>query len=116
MNKENRKGLINRYKQERAEAGIYRIVNQVNGRYLLEASRDIKGMKNRFAFSQKFGAYNALPGKLWEEIKLYGLSNFDFEILESMVIKQEMTDIEIEEELALMKEIWYERLEAEKAY
>ncbi|MDR1159936.1 MAG: GIY-YIG nuclease family protein [Syntrophomonadaceae bacterium] len=116
MNKENRKELINKYKQERAEAGIYCIVNQVSGRYLLGASRDVKGMKNRFAFSQKFDTHSALPGKLWEEIKIYGLSNFSFEILESMVIKPEMTDIEIEEELVLMREICNERFEAEKAY
>ncbi|MDR1616559.1 MAG: GIY-YIG nuclease family protein [Syntrophomonadaceae bacterium] len=116
MNKENRKELINKYKQEQQETGVYRIVNQISGRYLLGISRDLKGARNRFGFAQKFGACNALPGKLWEEIKTYGLANFDFEILETVIIKPEMTNREIEEELALIQEIWNERFESEKAY
>lgn len=116
MSRQDRKEQIAQYKQNPPKAGVYWIVNQVTGKYMLGYTMDIKGMQNRFAFAQKYQSYGALPGKLWDDIAVYGGENFVLEVLETLEIKPEMTKNDINDELLLLEKIWLDKLDSQLAY
>ena len=114
-NKTDRKDKTAAYKQTRPDAGVFRIVNAANDRFLLGASTNLRSVQNRVDFAKISGTPNALPGKLaYEPAEVLGA--ISFEVLEVLKTKPEMTDFQIDQELKLLEEIWRERLGTENAY
>lgn len=70
---------------------------------------DLKGIANKLAFGVKIGAGNMLPPEMAKEAKQYGIETIDFEILEKVDIKPEMTKAYIKEENDLLLSLWLER-------
>ena len=106
-----RRALAAAYKQRTRQGGIYRILHLPSGRYALEATADLKAAENRFAFSQHTAA--CALGVLRADWLADGPDAFRFEALEELASKPEQTPAEYQEELALLLELWRERLPAE---
>ncbi len=70
---------------------------------------DLKGIANKLAFGVKIGAGNMLPPEMAKEAKQYGIETIDFEILEKVDIKPEMTKADIKEENDILLSLWLER-------
>lgn len=70
---------------------------------------DLKGIANKLAFGVKIGTGNMLPPEMAKEAKQYGIETIDFEILEKVDIKPEMTKADIKEENDLLLSLWLER-------
>ncbi len=70
---------------------------------------DLKGIANKLAFGVKIGAGNMLPPEMAKEAKQYGIETIDFEILEKVDIKPEMTKEDIKEENDTLLSLWLER-------
>lgn len=109
MNKNNRKELIRAYKEKAPDAGVYRFISQESGKFLIDNTMDLKGIANKLAFGVKIGAGNMLPPEMAKEAKQYGIETIDFEILEKVDIKPEMTKADIKEENDLLLSLWLER-------
>ena len=109
-NKASRKALIALYKQTRPDAGIYRIVNRVKGSFYLSSDTDISSVRAKMDFARITKTYSAVPGNLMHDIIRDGFENFELEILETLPVKVETTPVELKEELALLEELWREKL------
>ncbi|EAC2221027.1 GIY-YIG nuclease family protein [Listeria monocytogenes] len=109
MNKDNRKELIRAYKEKSPDAGVYRFISTKSGKSLIDNTMDLKGIANKLAFGVKIGAGNMLPPEMVKEAKEYGIDTIQFEILEKVDIKPEMTKEDIKEENDVLLSLWLER-------
>jgi hypothetical protein len=112
----NRKALRERYESSRPAAGVYRIVNAQNGRFLLGSSLNLTSVRNRLEFVQSTGSAGTLYHQLRDDIKQYGLNAFSFEILETLEIAPEMTEAQIKEDLATLESLWREKYDLALLY
>lgn len=108
--KASRKALIAHYKQTRPDAGVYRIMNRITGKFFLSSDTDINSVTGKMDFARITKTYSAVPGNLTQDIKRDGFENFQLEILETFTVKLETTPAELKEELALLEELWREKL------
>jgi hypothetical protein len=111
-----RKELMAKYKEMKHDAGVYRIINNETGEYLLGSDSNIKSIYNKFEFGKTTSSYDVLPKKLSKGLKQYGYDSFSIEILDLLDIKPEATAAEIKEELKLLEEMWREKLGTEMEY
>lgn len=114
MDHQRRKELKQQYSQRRQMGGVFLIKNTVTGQGLLQAEADWQGSKNRHDFSQKTGS--CVYGKLAEEWNKYGPNAFAFTLLEELEQKDEQTPREFREDLAVLRELWAEKLGPEQLY
>ncbi len=114
MDKAQRKKLISDYKERPVTGGVFLIVNDVTGRVLLLAERDLQGSRNKFQFAQSTNlcAY----GKLGEDWRKYGPEAFRFELLEELEKKPEQTPREFQEDLDTLAQLWREKLAEREFY
>ncbi len=109
-----KKELLNAYKQRKVVGGVYRIVNDANARYLLVATPDLAGARNRHNFS--VATENCIFGMMAEDWKATGAKHFQFEVLEELEKKDEQSDADFAGELALLEEMWRDKLDPALAY
>ncbi|MDX9759690.1 MAG: GIY-YIG nuclease family protein [Bacteroidota bacterium] len=103
-----RKDLIREYKERRKPAGIYRITNTANGKVLLGSSLNLEGVLNGQRFRLDTGSHrNAV---LQQEWKSFGADAFVLDIVEEVKFADD-PHFNVEDELALLEEIWLEKLE-----
>jgi len=107
-----RKELIEQYKQMKPEMGIFRVRLKDGSKCFLETSQNLKGKMNAVRFQLDMGSH---PNKdLQRDWKRYGPERFAFEVLELLPYAKDETKIDYSEELAILKHIWEERLQAEQ--
>ncbi len=103
-----RQDLKREYKERPKPAGVFHIRNTINGKVLLGSSLNIEGPLNSHRFMLKIGHHeNRELQKDWNE---YGEDKFVFEILETVEI-QDDPNLNLDDELTLLEEIWLEKLE-----
>ncbi|MDD3927773.1 MAG: GIY-YIG nuclease family protein [bacterium] len=109
-----RKELKDQYKQRVIRGGVYRIVNTVNGKYILGHAVDLKAALNRFDFA--VANNSCIHYDLQEDWKEFGARAFAFEVLEEIDKKQDQSQKEFKEDLETLEELWREKLDAAKEY
>ncbi len=114
IDKQSRKEIHDQYKQRKQVGGVFVIRNTVNGKIWIDASVDLAGSRNRFAFAQSTGS--AVVMKLQKDWQSMGPQVFSFEILEELTKKEAQGDAEFKEDLQTLKEIWREKLGDESFY
>jgi group I intron endonuclease len=103
-----RRESIRAYKERVKPAGIFQVKNTVNGKVLLGSSLNLEGPLNSHKFMLTIGRHrNEELQKEWNE---YGAEKFVFEILEVVKVSTE-PGFDINDELALLEEIWLEKLQ-----
>lgn len=96
------------FKERKNEAGVFQVVNTVNGKVLLGSSLNLQGPLNAHRFMLTIGSHrNKTLQKEWNE---FGGDKFVFEILETVKVKDE-TNFDIADELTLLEQIWIEKLQ-----
>ena len=111
---DNRKVLINDYKQRKIIGGIYRITNTCNGMYLLNYATNLQAKQNSFSFMVSSGScFDYKLKKDWTE---FGGKSFTFETLETLEKKKDQSQEEFEEDLKVLQQIWSEKLDSSKRY
>lgn len=100
---------INReYKERIKPAGVFQVKNTVNGKVLLGSSLNLEGPLNGHKFMLTSGSHrNEALQKEWKE---YGHDKFVFEILEVVKVTDD-ENFNVKDELALLEEIWIEKLQ-----
>jgi len=114
--KSRRKEVLDEYRQHPPEAGVYRLVNNRNGKALLGSALNLPSMQSKLDFAKKTGGLNALDRKVHADAREYGVEAFDLEILEVVEVRPEMTRAEIMADLATLEALWRERFEPALLY
>lgn len=78
VDKARRKSLSATFRQSSPEAGVYRIVNRRNGRFLLSSTANLAGLRSRFEFASSTNSPGALDSSLREDIAGFGFESFSF--------------------------------------
>lgn len=108
MDKESKKKLKEAYKNKTVTGGIYSITNTITEKKYIYMTRDLAGSKNRFEFAKVSNTcVNITLSKEWE---IYGGDAFTFKILETLDREPEQTDKEFQDDLALLLNIWKEKV------
>ena len=113
-NKERKKELQSQYSAREVIGGVYLIRNTHTNRILLDAAVDLQGSRNRFEFAQKTGSCVYL--KLNQDWSAQENSHFRFEILEEVKKGEGQTQEEFKADIALLKDLWQEKLADEVFY
>jgi len=114
MKNQNRKEIINEYKQTHRPMGIYQIENKVNGKILVGGSLNLDGIFNREKFTLKMGMH--MNKELQKDWKEFGEENFLFEVLEQIKPREEIIlnqdDLKkYKYELETLEKKWLEKLQ-----
>lgn len=104
---ESRKDLIRAYKERPKPAGVFQIKNTVNGKVLLGSSLNLDGVLNQHRFMLSHGSH--WVATIQKDWKLHGAEAFVFEILEVVKVKEDPS-FNLNDELALLEELWLEKL------
>lgn len=109
-----KKQLKTQYKERKIIGGVYRITNQKNGRFYLNKTADLQGSHNWFSGCCTTGiCTHPRLAKEWNE---YGKDSFAFEVLETWEKDAAQTDLEFENDLKELLEIWNEKLKQNNRY
>lgn len=109
-----KKEILQAYKQRLLTGGTYVITNTATGRQLLLCELDLKGARNRFDFMSKMGS--CVNSRLSADWRKYGPQSFAFRVLEELEQKETQTADDFKEDLAVLEELWREKLGAEALY
>ncbi|MEN8613897.1 GIY-YIG nuclease family protein [Dehalogenimonas sp. THU2] len=105
---DNRKDLINAYKQRKITGGVFKVTNTTSGRYLLDSAADIQARQNAFNFSVTTN--NPFDYKMRKDWQESGAAAFTFEVLDTLEKKESQSQEQFIEDLKMLEGIWVEKL------
>jgi len=103
-----RKELKLQYKQNPPLMGVYQIRNLVNGKIWVTSAMNLHGAYNRYPSQFSFASFTIKDLK--DDWNQYGADAFVFEILET-IDPNEYAEADRRAALALLEEIWLEKLQ-----
>lgn len=108
------KQLKSQYKERAVVGGIYRVINQQNGRFFLNKTANLQGSHNSFLSCCNSGL--CTHPRLVKEWSEYGKEAFAFEVLETWEKDAAQTDREFQDDLKELLAIWNDKLPSENRY
>ena len=114
MKPQNKKDLIEAYKQRKQIGGVYAVTNKATGKTLVLASAEIGGIQKRYEFAKATGG--CFHPKLQHDAKTYGNDAFSFAVLETIERKDTQTDREFAEDLEVLLALWLEKYDPANVY
>ncbi len=114
MKPQNKKDLIEAYKQRKQIGGVYAVTNKATGKALVLASAEIGGIQKRYEFAEATGG--CFHPKLQHDAKTYGNDAFSFAVLETIERKDTQTDREFAEDLEVLLALWLEKYDPANVY
>ena len=99
--------LKREYKERKKPAGVFRVLNTANGKFLLGSSLNLEGPLNSHKFMLTIGKHR--NEALQTDWNTFGAEKFLFEILETVRVTDD-PNFNLEDELTLLEEIWIENL------
>ncbi|MDR0405761.1 MAG: GIY-YIG nuclease family protein [Clostridiales bacterium] len=105
-----KKELRNQYKTRVQTGGVYAIKNLTLNQWYVDTTADLAAAENRFRF---FGSTHV---KVERDYKAQNGVGFAFEVLEELKKKETQTEEEFKADLAVLKEIWLEKLGGQALY
>lgn len=109
-----KKQLKAQYKERKVIGGVYRIINQKNGRFYLSKTEDLQGSRNWFLSCCTNGI--CTHPRLVKEWNEYGKDAFEFEVLEIWEKDAAQSESEFQTDLKELFEIWNSKLVRENRY
>ena len=108
MDAAQKRKLRQQYKAQPLRGGFYRICCAPAGSAWLRATTELQGAKNRFAFACNVGSCpEPAMRDAWTQ---YGPAAFTLEVLEELEQKETQTEREFAEDIAVLRELWAEKL------
>jgi hypothetical protein len=114
--KARRKELVDEYKQNPAEAGVFRIVNTRNNRVLVGSTLNLASMESKMRFARSTGSTSALHLRLKDDGREFGVEAFELEILEVLETRPESTSDQIRQDLTVLEALWREKQDQSLLY
>lgn len=114
MNPSRKKEILQSYKLQGMQGGVYAIHCTANGKRWIDCATNLVGMENRLSFSIQT---NSPPiHQLQKDWEAYGASAFVFEVLETMPQKEEETPQDYRDSLALLRDCHRSEYPADQLY
>ena len=114
METSSKKALKAQYKNRTVIGGVFIIRCAADDAAWLRSTTDIQGSKNRFTFSvSTHFCPEICMAKAWKQ---HGASAFSLEILEEIKKKEEQTDREFSDDVAILLQMWCEKLQMEEVF
>lgn len=107
MDSARKKELKNIYRNSAVTGGICCIRCSGNQRVLIQATRNIESLRNRFDFAMSMKSCPD-PSLRGEWLK-YGAESFSFDVLEELKKGKNQTDKEFLDDIDVLYEIWQEK-------
>lgn len=95
--------------------GIYQIKNMVNGKIFIGSSKNLHGKFNSYKLQLKLGSH--VNRELQKDYTHFGEDKFSFEVVDNLEPKED-PNYDYTEDLAVLEEMWIEKLQPhdEKGY
>lgn len=116
MTESSRRELKAEYREQRPEAGVYRIVNARTGRGLLGSTANLRSARNRLDFARSTRSASALDMRLKQAIEDADIEALEFEVLETLTAEPTATTRQINDDLATLEALWREKLGPDALY
>lgn len=84
MTEASRREMKAEYKEQRSDAGVYRILNPSTGRGLLGSTPNLRSARNRLEFARSTRSAGALDMRLKQAISESDIAALEFEVLETL--------------------------------
>lgn len=111
ISNEKKKELQQKYKTMKSEVGIIAVINNNLQKYFLQTTSNLQGKINSIRFQLNSGGH---PNKaLQRDWNIDGAEQFEIIVLEQIEYKEAEAELEHKDDLALLKQIWQEKLIAE---
>lgn len=110
MDQATRKQLKAQYREQPPVAGVYRLTNTVTGRMLLEVSTNLPSVENKLAFAKSTGLAGGMDRRIRKDEVEFGTGAFAFDVLEELPRKAGQNDAELKADLAVLLDLWREKL------
>ena len=108
-NVRSRKEIHREYRERIKPSGVFQVKNILNNKVLLGSSLNLEGSLNKHKFMLKIGSHTSKAlQKDWDE---FGSNNFVFEILEEVKVEKNNPNFNLQDELTLLEQIWFENLQ-----
>ena len=102
-----RKALIDEYKNRKKIGGVYKITNTRTGSYFLDCATDLAAKQNSFNFMVSSGT--CFHHRLKHDWDTFGPAVFVFGMVEELEMKEGQTAAGFQEDLQVLKQIWVEK-------
>jgi len=107
---QDRKALIRRYKETSRTMGVCRVLNTENGRFLIDASVDVRSLLNRHRAQLRMQGH---PSRgLQRDWVALGPESFAFEVLDTLGPADD-PEYDPSGDLRELENLWVQKLEAE---
>lgn len=112
ISSERKKELREQYKLMKPDMGIFAVICKTNSKHYLETTQNLKGAMNSTKFKLNAGMHPKRDlQKDWSE---FGSDEFEIKVIEEIEYDDENeSKVDYEDDLALLKMIWVERLTGE---
>jgi hypothetical protein len=111
-----RRELKAAYREALPEAGVYRILNSANGKSLIGSTTNLKNIQNKLAFGKSQNSVSVLDHRLRADARITGMDALSIEVLERLDVTPETTDEQIRSDLAVLEQLWREKLDDGSLY
>lgn len=116
MTEASRREMKAEYKEQRSDAGVYRILNPSTGRGLLGSTPNLRSARNRLEFARSTRSAGALDMRLKQAISESDIAALEFEVLETLTPAPSATARQVADDLATLEQLWREKLGADALY
>lgn len=114
--KARRKELVDEYKQQLPQAGVFRILNTRTNRVLVGSTLNLASMESKARFARTTGSASALHFALKDDGRAFGADAFVLEILEVLEPAPESTPEQIRADLHVLEALWREKQDQSLLY
>ena len=111
-----RKELRAQYQQTRTEAAVYCIRNSQNNKVLVGSTLNLASIRNKLEFAISTNTPTVLDRRLIDDLRAFGIAAFSLAVLEVLDVRPEMTREEILADLAVLEQLWREKLDPALLY
>ncbi|MEA4883323.1 MAG: GIY-YIG nuclease family protein [Clostridia bacterium] len=111
VSNERKKELQEQYRLTKPDMGIFAIIRRSSPKYYLEATQDLKSAMNGAEFKLNAGMHPRR--ELQEDWKEAGKDGFEIKVLEQAEYDKDESKVDYEDDLALLKLMWVEKLTGE---
>lgn len=116
MTEQSRRELKAEYKEQRAHAGVYRIVNTRTGKAFLASTPNLRSAENRLEFARSTRSPAAIDMRLKQAIAPGDIDALTFEVLETLTSDPTATTRQVTHDLATLEALWREKLGPDALY
>lgn len=110
--KAERKQLQEKFKAYQTPMGLYQVKNEKNGRFMVATASNLPGKLNSTIFQLKLGSY--ILKELQDDWRNFGEEAFEMSVLEELAYDVNDPQKNYQEDLAVLKELWLEKLTDEE--